>query len=320
MVKPLSLQHLQFRNVRVRCIGPTGYPFVRLVRVGMPKVPQQVIKCVFYLYETVEDARAGTNPQGTGFLVSVPHGRKRGGALAHSVYAVANWHVTVDNSDPESPPCPIIRFNGLNATDPPAVLPFTPRDWRYIPGGVDVAVVPIEDPENYDVLSVPVTMFIRPSDIAKEKIGIGDDVFMMGLFIDHHGGPRNVPAARFGNISMVPSEHAPIPQPNIGEAEAFVLDLHSRSGFSGSPAFMYRTFGSDLTTDIGGNFRVRFDSRSRDQVSLDIDDPTLFKFLGIHFGQFSEEDRKRDFPSGMTTVVPAWRIMDVLNLPEFADM
>ena len=49
-------------------------------------------------------------------------------------------------------------------------------------------------------------------------------------FIDHDGGQKNQPALRFGNVSMNPT---PIRQDNGVEAEAYCIDLHSRSGYSG---------------------------------------------------------------------------------------
>ncbi len=322
MNRALSIRDLHFRQVVLRCTAPDGHPFIRLARVGMPKLPPNVIKCVFYLYRTPEDARAGTDPHGTGFLVSVPIGRLRGGALDSHLYAVANWHVVADESDKDDPPCPVIRLNGKDGT--PIVVPLTVADWLYISGGVDVAVAPLEVNDKHDVLSIPVEMFLD-ADMVDGLIGIGDDVFMMGLFIDHSGGPRNVPAARFGNISMVPSADAPVPQPNLGEGEAFVLDLHSRSGFSGSPAFVYRTFGSDMTADVSDYFHIMNEPRLREPISLRVYDPTVFKFLGIHFAQFPEELEAHDGTpisglSGMTCAIPAWKILDVLNLPELVAM
>src|SRR5271170_5484166 len=78
------------------------------------------------------------------------------------------------------------------------------------------------------------------------EIGPGEDVFMVGRFIDHDGKDANIPSVRFGNISTLPQ---PIEQPSGStNNKSFILDLHSRTGYSGSPVFVYRTPGSDLTT------------------------------------------------------------------------
>jgi hypothetical protein len=172
---------------------------------------------------------------------------------------------------------------------------------------------------------------------------------MIGLFVDHGGVERNAPSARFGNISMLPNKNAPIEQATGYMGESYVLDMHSRSGFSGSPVFLYRTFGSDLTKSLDQQARVVATPSRQSRAGLsfrfeateeDIHGGILFKFLGIHFGQFTEDydietgqsvsqGRKKNLVragdrvigmSGMTTVIPAWHIFDVLNLPELVQM
>ena len=73
-----------------------------------------------------------------------------------------------------------------------------------------------------------------------DKIGPGDDAFMVGRFVSHQGLNKSVPAVRFGNISMDP---APIKQVNGELADSYCIDMRSRPGYSGSPVFVYRTPG-----------------------------------------------------------------------------
>lgn len=176
---------------------------------------------------------------------------------------------------------------------------------------------------------------------------VGDDVFMLGLFVDHSGLTTNVPSARFGNISMLPSQDAPIKQPNKFMRESYVVDMHARTGFSGSPVFMFRTFGSDLTTDKHRIDRLTLSFPNyplKDKHEVDAEDAvaelrTLFYFLGILWGQFPEEwelkqgalkQRKLSHAippgayiegfSGLSCVVPSWDIEEVLNLPKLKQM
>ncbi len=327
MIRPLSIQDLLFSNTILECEANDGVRYVRMVRTGMPRIPSSVLKSIFYLYRNTEDAKNGHDPQGTGFLVGV-HLHPQ--STSPEVYAIATWHTAVDNSDPENPPAPVIRLNRKD--DEPAVIPLGVEDWRFIPD-LDVAVAPIQGVNQFDVLCVPTDMFLTKADIGRQGIDVGDDVFMMGLFVDHEGGPKNVPAARFGNISMMPNSEALVPQGALPHVPAFVLDLHSRTGYSGSPAFVYRTFGSDLTVPIDSYFRVEVDqglSRGGPRmgrgpaVELHIDHKPIFKLLGLHFAQFPEElESHEGMPitglSGMTCAIPAWRIIEVLNLPEFVE-
>jgi hypothetical protein len=172
------------------------------------------------------------------------------------------------------------------------------------------------------------------------------------LFVDHEGVERNNPLARFGNISMVASEDSKVIRDTRDGRRipqlSYIVDMHSRTGFSGSPVFVYRTFASDLTnygemvqistqnfprsnTDRGG----RHDSSASFEAEIR-SKPTL-QLLGIHWGQFREryafsskpkteidadpsvfvvDDRYIAGYSGMTLVVPAWKILELLNLPK----
>lgn len=319
----------------------------------MPKIPPHVVDTAFYLYETKADADAGLNPQGTGFVLGVPAGN--GGPDLRSkwhVYGVTNWHVAVQR-DQDIIPAPVIRLNtgdgGVH------VMEFSENDWWFIKGGPDLAVVPLDiDLEKHKVSMVTAAgnFFASKSDIASGNIGVGEDVFMVGLFVDHGGIERNAPSVRFGNISMLPSKDATIQQQTEYSGECFVLDMHSRSGFSGSPVFVYRTFGSDLTKPVERQARIRLGGggsraqiardvqRSEFDLSMEATERQLFKFLGVHFGQFPEDydiERGSHIPeskrrhlvregdrvigmSGMTTVVPAWDLVDVLNLDGLKEM
>ena len=125
-------------------------------------------------------------------------------------------------------------------------------------------------------------------------------------------------------------------QDNRVKVEAYCVDLHSRSGYSGSPVFVYRTPHSDLspppprrTSNLG--------------LILPGETSTFFMVLGIHFAQFPEmwevtsagklrdESEGAKEPlltdgkfikglSGMTCVLPAWTIREVLEMPILKEM
>ncbi len=280
----------------------------------MPRIPPQVLDCVCYLYENEDDARAGRNFGGTGFLVSVPSafpGRDY-------VYAVTNRHLACQK-------WPVVRLNTLDGgTD---VFDFCPDQWEFDPR-YDIAVIPIPVSMNVHRFAVfDANDFMDPRYMELVKLGPGDEVFMVGRFMDHDGGLTNLPAVRFGNISVMPTA---IEQENIGMADAFCLDLHSRSGYSGSPVFVYRTAVYDLEERTPENIRDR---------KLLVAGRQMLMLLGIHFAQFPEEwelilkpekakaEAQPSVPvikggasvrglSGMTCVLPAWNIREVLDQPK----
>ncbi len=199
-----------------------------------------------------------------------------------------------------------------------------PTEWFWDPRGDDFAILPLsihQGTHRYSLITEQI--FMTEQDIVEYHIGFGDDVFMLGLFVDHNRGVRQVPKARFGNISMMPDKDAPILQPNGHKGTDFVMDMHSRAGFSGSPVFMYRTYGSDFSW-VNKSEELK---RNPEQF---LRSPPLFCFAGIHWGQFPEKwelvrgsaEAKEEVRgmSGMTCVIPAWRIQSVLNRPEFVRM
>jgi hypothetical protein len=237
---------------------------------------------------------------------------------AYFFYAVSNWHVAVREG------ASVVRINTKDGKS--ESFEFGPEQWEFNPK-YDIAVILLMniDPNKHDVVPIPVPEgFVKKEDLERVKLGVGEDVFMIGRFIDHDGGPINRPAARFGNISVMPS---PIEQPNGGMADCYCIDLHSRSGYSGSPVFVYRTPGYDLEERP---------SATMGEAKILLSGTNYLALLGIHFSQFPEfweigkervPDTEGSVPliktgeyvkglSGMTCVLPAWAIWDVLTMPK----
>ena len=226
----------------------------------MPKIPANIKNAAFYLFPTKEDAEKGSNFGGTGFIVTIPskmHAKYGRGF----VYAVTNWHVAAQGGNS------VIRLNTKSGA--PDFIDAGPEDW-FFNGKHDIAVLPINLDNLHVATPVHSRMLMSRDDAKVLQIGPGDDVFMVGRFIDHDGGERNQPALRFGNISMDPT---PIEQGNGVKANAYCIDLHSRSGFSGSPVFVYRTprlgFIGSPTTDNNAKHRVDLSSGS-DHVAANV--------------------------------------------------
>ena len=300
----------QFPEMLVQAFSDAGCSYVRRVRYGMPTIPKRVLDSTFYLYQNEKDARAGKNCGGTGVFIAVPSQHDSTRLIP---FAVSNWHVAVRDGSS------VIRINKLGGGVD--VLPYSPEGWHWMPSSYDLAIAPVQMSQTVHEIGVISTdMLVSKQLVANRNIGPGEDVFMVGRFVDHDGGQTNIPAVRFGNISIMP---APIKQPNGVSKDTYCVDVHSRTGFSGSPVYVYRVAGADLnqpnTVAIGGGF-----------VGL----------LGIHWGQFPEyweikqmeqagEIEKNVLPivegadkvyirgmSGMTCVAPVWGILELMNLPK----
>jgi|ETNmetMinimDraft_26_1059896.scaffolds.fasta_scaffold40923_2 hypothetical protein len=307
MVGQVELCHLGFETRLAEVISSAGRQITRLVEVGMPKIPQYVLNSVFFSYCTRDDAEKGENPMGTGFLAAVPSVAISRVACPPHVYAISNWHVICD--------APVIRLH-TSGGRPIIIDDLDPAmDWRWVAGGHphqgdDVAIVPIDLDGEPEVMTIPIDLFMTEKKVTEQQIGVGDDAFMIGLFVDHYTRGATLPKARFGNISMMPSDTTPIEQPNkTTKKSSFVLDMHSRSGFSGSPVFFFRTVGADLDHANSSN--------------IILNKPAMFGLLGLHWGQFTEEFKAPDEcgkffrlegMSGMTCAIPAWRLLSLFDL------
>jgi hypothetical protein len=300
-----------FRRKKVTALGSRGTPYTRWVPINMPQLGpyKPLLDSVFYLYETKEDAEKADKSGGTGFLVIVPSEMNAGRGY---VYGVTNWHNACQKTS-------VVRINCRNG--PSEIFEFNPDEWEFIPNYHDIAVIglPVRAAERHKVSYISTEQFLTEKQVQEMDIDVADDIFMIGRFIDYDGIETNKPAMRFGNISIM---SAPIRQPNGFMGFSIVADMHSRTGFSGSPVFVYRTTGSyfDYADDDISKNSVRFGH--------------IVKLLGIHWGQFPEaweiaqmtppephaalitDGRYVKGLSGMTCVIPAEAILEVLNMPK----
>src|SRR2546426_1085457 len=97
----------------------------------MPRIPDQLLNTIVYLYPNMDAARAGEAAGGTGFLVAVLSEVK---PKEGYVYAVTNAHV--------ARAAPILRMMRLDGAAEP--FPLTPQDWIYHAEGDDVAVYHVD--------------------------------------------------------------------------------------------------------------------------------------------------------------------------------
>ncbi|SRR5260221_9333540 len=302
-MRALNWWDFQFETRQIPAISSAGTPYLKRVWWGMPQLPPPTLKCVFYLYHSVEDAKAGKPEGATGFLVGI---QAQHNPSAVYPVAVTNWHAAVRSG------ASVVRVNKIAGGFD--IFDLGPHDWLFEPGGHDLAVARLPlDAAIHDMVALSSNMFLSHEAMEMHEINAGEDVYLVGRFVDHAGIEKNVPAARFGHISMMPDGN--IEQPNGSRLPSFCVDMNSRTGFSGSPVFVYRTIGQQVG-----------------HVSLNANQ-TFIYLLGIHWGQFPERWELRDKPretakeeslildgkyvkgmSGMTCVIPAWEIWRLLEL------
>lgn len=147
-----------------------------------------------------------------------------------TTFLVSNTHVVRSDSN-----C-TIRINSKSGE--PQFHNTNGFDWTPHPNGDDVAVAIVDKKGDWDVEPIIWDDVAATGERMEElNIGVGDEIFMIGRFAMNNKIVYNQPLARFGNISMMPGE--PIRDKRGLLVEAYLGEMRSLSGFSGSPVFVY---------------------------------------------------------------------------------
>jgi hypothetical protein len=297
-----------------------GEPFTVYRELPLvPRIDNQFLDCSIYLYHSEEEASRGERSGGSGFIVGVPGFGDgwlipgatcpRPGVIYHA-YAVTNRHV-VKKRNTSEPSSPVIRLNqDSGKTD---ILPLTVDDWftaeELISEDHDIAVVPINHQDYYAYRFIPTDAFLTKEISTRYDVGIGDVVFMVGRFVGHDGRQRNEPSTRWGHVSSMPVEHVHHPSNRNGKQESFLVEMHSISGYSGSPVIVRPFPESILRVDYYGSpTNTHMMMPTRDDP-IQTGGPWL---LGVDWGYINNHEQ-RDNNTGISGVVPAWHLLKLLN-------
>jgi hypothetical protein len=280
-----------------------GHPFY-VWKKPMPRIDDQILDSVVYIYSSEYDAKEAASPGGSGFLVCIPYeGYDNQGTL----YVVTNRHVIY-----KAGASPVVRLNTRDGEID--TLPTSEDDWVYHQDSDDLAVCELDiSPAVFKFRCLPTELLLTQEVIEEHHIGPGDNVFMVGRFVDHEGRQRNTPLVRFGHISMMPGEPVYNPERQIPQV-SFLVEMFSVAGFSGAPVFVHIPL---------------FEQRPGEEM------PTQSAYgpwlLGVSWGHFQryekvvyKDDKEQAVDeqwvvpsnSGQTGVVPAWKLQELLNQKE----
>lgn len=275
-----------------------GFPF-EIWEEPMPRIRNEFLDCSLYLYRSKHEALEGINIGGSGFYVSIDGERlpPPGGF----VYAVTNKHVIEAGAT-------CIRFNTKDGkTD---VAEFKESDWT-LADDDDLAVIPL--PAKLGQISAMKSIGLEQFLTAKESqdfdVGPGDEVILIGRFVNQEGKERNIPTVRFGFVSQRASE--PIEYDGRLQ-DSFLCEIKSIGGFSGSPVF------------LTPNWRLPREAKAPDELDKGF-------LLGVDWAHIQNWECATDvhgvelpnilYPvnTGMMAVVPAWKLEALLKIPKLAD-
>ena len=192
-------------------------------------VPDDVRKCVVFLGYQL--ASGEMRLAGSAFFV----GRNVSEDKASEVFLVTAKHV-VDGIRKLGLTELFIRVNTKAGQSSWAKCQST--DWLFHPSDstIDVALLRAGIPADLDHLVLPITMCATPQTLKENAVGLGDEVFVVGLFRHHHGAQRNIPIVRVGNLAAMAEEK--VVTRDFGLIDAYLVEARSIGGLSGSPVFL----------------------------------------------------------------------------------
>jgi hypothetical protein len=262
------------------------------------RVPDTALKNVVYLGSG--DSSSSFHAIGTGFLVD--HNRIPGGV---------SYLVTADHVARKLKPRFAIRFNDKQGKSHVQQSQKYYRWWRHpTDKSVDAAVFPWGLKGGFS--SLPIHRVLTDTTRELTRIGIGDEIFIVGLFRKWAGRNQMVPIVRHGHIAMIASE--PIPTKNYGDALMHLVEAFSLAGMSGSPVLARQTRPIPLVSQNA------FEA----DTGMVLGDIYL---LGLVHGIFPTEvayevrdaDPGQVWHSGISMVVPSTKILEILNQPKLIE-
>jgi hypothetical protein len=149
----------------------------------MPRIPDEYLHCSIYLYHSTEEAMSGKGPGGSGFILGLPCSAD---AESRHLLGVTNRHVVKNGAVVPR----LTTIDGLVQAAPMRL-----EDWAFHPRQDDLALCYLgvsRPPHRYTW--VPLAYLLSEDRCSELRIGPGDDVFMVGRFLDHDGKLRNAPS------------------------------------------------------------------------------------------------------------------------------
>ena len=179
------------------------------------------------------------------------------------------------------------------------------NDWKSHPidSSIDVSVLRFHILDACDHLIFSDALSLDIERIKEADIGLGDEVFIAGLFKHHHGDSKNIPIIRIGNLAAMGEEK--VETTEYGKIDAFLIEARSIGGLSGSPVFV----NLGIARAIKG--KVKFAESGR----------PIFYFLGLIHGHYDvsysdvdlDVEGQNQINTGIAIVVPFSKINNVIE-------
>lgn len=296
-----------------------------LVKNGdaMVKLGEDARQCVVYLgYEGPGDDQI--EPEGTGFIIR--HGGRSPNKETERAasYLVTARHVAKKlGADPF-----VIRMNHVMYPAHGHNIHIDGAEWHWHPDGeaVDVALMEFDPPEWAGWVPFDSYGFLVPLKLGQKAIQAGDLAYVVGVYPLLHGDKRNLPIVHTGNIALMPEDelipvfaweeptHDKNGEPRIVYVRGYLVEANTHPGSSGSPVFVRRSIEQRIP-ELGDQKPVEtwfYGSRWLLGVWQGSWGDDLAQFVSTPGGEATK-------PFGMGVVIPAPRILEILEMDELVE-
>jgi hypothetical protein len=284
-------------------------------RMGEMRIPNIALQCVVYIGKAT--SKGTFNPIGPGFIGVIVRSRDY-----PTFYLVTADHVRrglMDDRDFA------IRINDENGIAQILRSEKAFRWWRHpTDESVDAAIYPWTF-RDFPFAAFPFGRFVLPIHHEHRResdpgIGIGDEIYITGLFRKLAGQARITPIVRYGHLAMMPTER--IATPNYGEGLYYLVEAFSTAGLSGSPVFVNETVffeyrGSPPRAYPENQNAIFVASATGPTHCLGLVHGLLPIEVMVELAGKAPPDQK--WNSGISMVVPAEKILEIINQPKLIE-
>jgi len=294
------------------------------MRIHQPDLDNVVFICSRERTPIKEGAERRNIPKATGFFVEMQHGHEPNVVWT---YLVTARHV-IHNREGITELFVRLRKKTGGYVD----HQIDSKHW-ICSNQTDLAILPFSPQDEFIYSAIPIERLVGPgpdykyngppwgSRDAGVQVGMGDDIISLGLFVQNQGQTGDLPIARFGHVSRMPSiiaKHKIAFLPNGIERKdivAYLAEFLSWGGQSGSPVYWLYPEGvymSSKSPQTRGVFRALLGlvvgHLPRLSKPVDKDDET------------EEIDEVRvKLNTGIAIIVPSEAIRELLMSPEIAE-
>jgi hypothetical protein len=285
------------------------------------------------------DGPQGIDYGGTGYVISVHYGpgyaftggSETGGLTPGTTYPIEFLATAAHVAEKLEGSDFYIRGNKVTGALAEIKVEESSARWWYHPTekrAVDAAltVLPTNARVGLAILPIFVPMFATGSIIADRSLGVGDEVFVAGLFKNAKGTSKNIPIIRIGNVAMMPLEKIPFPTEEHPDQSIYAYLLESRSigGLSGSPVSIRETISVPAGFKAKPGFKLNaVNSPTPEEVGLEklqLAGVGRFYFFGSMIGHWrvpvGNATQQEAVNMGIAPMVPAHKILEIFQQPE----